>query len=107
MLFKLTKIILCLFLLFCTHIAYAKIVDGIIAYVNDDVITEGDLTKLFSDRIAELQQVYRFSTSEANEKAQEERAELLDKLIRQILVIQEAQRQQIQKKTRLLNLPPS
>jgi len=76
--------------------AYAKIVDGIIAYVNSDVITEGDLNKLFSDRIAELQQVYRFSPSEANAKAQQERSELLDKLIRQILVIQEAQRQQIQ-----------
>ncbi|HIE29843.1 TPA: hypothetical protein EYP66_21445 [Candidatus Poribacteria bacterium] len=96
MLFKLTKITVCLFLLFCTLMAYAKIVDGIIAYVNSDVITEGDLNKLFSDRIAELQQVYRFSPSEANAKAQQERSELLDKLIRQILVIQEAQRQQIQ-----------
>jgi peptidyl-prolyl cis-trans isomerase SurA len=76
--------------------AYAKIVDGIIAYVNDDVITQGDLNKLLSDRIAELQQVYRFSRSEANEKAQQERPDLLDKLIRQILVTQEAQKEQIQ-----------
>jgi peptidyl-prolyl cis-trans isomerase SurA len=96
MLLKIAQITACLFLLFCTLMAYAKIVDGIIAYVNDDVITQGDLNKLLSDRIAELQQVYRFSRSEANEKAQQERSDLLDKLIRQILVTQEAQKEQIQ-----------
>ena len=96
MLFKLTKITICIFLLFCTHITYAKVVDGIIAYVNDDVITQGDLNKLFSDRITELQQVYQFSYTEANDKAQQERSGLLDKLIRQFLITQEAQRQQIQ-----------
>lgn len=96
MLLKLTKITLCILFLFCTYITYAKVVDGIIAYVNDDVITQGDLNKLFSDRITELQQVYQFSYSEANDKAQQERSDLLDKLIRQFLITQEAQRQQIQ-----------
>ena len=97
MLFRLTQITLCLLLLFCTYItSYAKIVDGIIAYVNDDVITQGELNKLLGERINELQQVYQFSRSEATERAQQESSGLLDKLIRQMLITQEAHRDQIQ-----------
>ena len=80
----------------CYSIAHAKIVNRILVYVNDDVVTQGELNKLIADRTMELQQLYRFSISEARERAQQERMELLDKLIRQMLLIQEAQRRQIQ-----------
>jgi len=82
--------------LYCYHTTNAKVVDHIVAYVNDDVITLVDLNLLVSERSAELQQLYRIPKSEADEKASQENANLLDKLIRRILIIQEAQRRKIE-----------
>ena len=82
--------------LYCFHTADAKVVDHIVAYVNDDVITLGDLDRLASERSAELQQIYRIPKNEADEKANQERAKLLDKLIRESLIVQEAQRRKIE-----------
>jgi len=93
---RLTTTILLLLTLYCFHTANAKVVDQITAYVNDDVITVGDLNRLLNERSAELQQIYRIPKSEADEKANQEQAALLDKLIREMLIVQEAQRQKIE-----------
>jgi len=77
-------------------VVYAKIVDRIIAYVNDDLITEYELDKVVKDRCLELQLIYRFSPAEARRKAESECSELLDKMIRQMLLVHEAMKRNIQ-----------
>lgn len=74
----------------------AKVVDKIIAYVNDDIITRYELDKVVEERTLELQQIYQFSPVEAERKAKQERSELLDKMIRKMLLVQEALRRDIQ-----------
>ena len=64
--------------------------DQIIAYVNDEVITNWELENLVKQRALELSQIHHFSKREANEQAQQERHELLDRLIRQMLLVETA-----------------
>jgi peptidyl-prolyl cis-trans isomerase SurA len=71
-------------------IATAKIFDRIIAYVNNEVITQWELENLVRQRAVELQQEHRFSPREAMERATQEREELLDRLIRQLLLVETA-----------------
>ena len=73
-----------------TNLAAARRFDQIIAYVNDDVITKWELDSVVNQKAMELQQVYRFSEREAMQKAEQERAELLDQLIRQMLLVETA-----------------
>ena len=68
----------------------ARTFDRIIAYVNDDVVTKRELDVLVNQRAMELQQVYRFSEREAFNEAERQRSELLDRLIRQMLLLEAA-----------------
>ena len=68
----------------------ARTFDRIIAYVNDDVVTKRELDVLVNQRAMELQQVYRFSEREALNEAERQRSELLDRLIRQMLLLEAA-----------------
>ena len=68
----------------------ARTFDKIIAYVNDDVVTKRELDVLVNQRAMELQQVYRFSEQEALNAAERQRSELLDRLIRQMLLLETA-----------------
>ncbi|MCE2414615.1 peptidylprolyl isomerase [Candidatus Poribacteria bacterium] len=68
----------------------ARTFDKIVAYVNDDVVTKRELDVLVNQRAMELQQVYRFSEREALNEAERQRSELLDRLIRQMLLLEAA-----------------
>ena len=68
----------------------ARIFDKIIAYVNDDVITKRSLDLLVKQRAFELQQIEGYSEREALNSAEKERGELLDRLIRQKLLLETA-----------------
>ena len=68
----------------------ARTFDKIIAYVNDDIVTKRELDVLVNQRAMELQQVYRFSEQEALNAAERQRSELLDRLIRQMLLLETA-----------------
>ena len=68
----------------------ARTFDRIVAYVNDDVVTQRELDVLVNQRAMELQQVYRFSEREALNEAERQRSELLDRLIRQMLLLEAA-----------------
>ena len=69
---------------------HARPFDRIVAYVNDDVVTQRELDVLVNQRAMELQQVYRFSEREALNEAERQRSELLDRLIRQMLLLETA-----------------
>ena len=69
---------------------HTRTFDKIIAYVNDDVVTKRELDVLVNQRAMELQQVYRFSKREALNEAERQRSELLDRLIRQMLLLEAA-----------------
>ncbi|MCG9128323.1 peptidylprolyl isomerase [Candidatus Poribacteria bacterium] len=83
-------ILLILILLNISTISSARVIDRIIAFVNDDIITQRRLDILVNQRAFELQQVYRFSEVEAQEEAEKQRSELLDRLIRQMLLLEAA-----------------
>ena len=68
----------------------ARTFDKIVAYVNDDVVTKREIDILVKQRAMELQQVYRFSEREALAEAERQRSELLDRLIRQMLLLEAA-----------------
>ncbi len=70
--------------------ATARTFDKIIAYVNDDIVTKREIDTLVNQRAIELQQVYRFTEREARTEAERQRAELLDRLIRQMLLLEAA-----------------
>ncbi len=75
---------------FAVDSAESRTFDQIIAYVNDEVITNWELENLVRQRALELNQLHNFSKREAAEKAQQERRELLDRLIRQMLLVETA-----------------
>ena len=79
-------------LLICSSVtpSPARIFDKIIAYVNDDVITKREIDILVKQRAFELQKVNRYSESEALKQAEKERTEFLDRLIRQMLLLEAA-----------------
>lgn len=68
----------------------ARTFDKIVAYVNDDIVTKRELDVLVNQRAIELQQIYRFSEREARNEAERQREELLDRLIRQMLLLEAA-----------------
>ena len=84
-------LLLCLLLISSgVSVGIARTFDRIIAYVNDDVVTKRELDVLVKQRAMELQQVYRFSEREALNKSEQQRPELLDRLIRQMLLLEAA-----------------
>ena len=76
--------------------APARRFDEIIAYVNDNVITRWELQNDVTRRALELQQNYGFSKREAIERAKREQPELLDRLIRGMLLVEAALTQKIE-----------
>ena len=89
---KTTASILLIMLILCIIVTTsdARIFDKIIAYVNDDVITKRRLDLVVKQRAFELQQMHRYTESEALKEAERERGKLLDRLIRQMLVLEAA-----------------
>ena len=86
-----TYLIICLLLITGgLATATARTFDKIVAYVNDDIVTKRELDILVNQRALELQQVYRFSEREARSEAERQRGELLDRLIRQMLLLEAA-----------------
>ena len=84
-------LLLCLLLISSgVSVGIARTFDRIIAYVNDDVVTKRELDVLVKQRAMELQQVYRFSEREALNKSEQQRPELLERLIRQMLLLEAA-----------------
>lgn len=90
--YKTTTSILLIILILCINLptSDARIFDKIIAYVNDDVITKRRLDLVVKQRAFELQQMHRYTESEALKEAEKERSELLDRLIREMLVLEAA-----------------
>ena len=85
------RIVFISILIVCTvDSARSRTFDQIIAYVNDEVITNWELENLVKQRALELIQIHNFSKREAAEKARQERHELLDRLIRQMLLVETA-----------------
>lgn len=72
----------------------ARVVDRVVAFVNAEVITQGDLTRLVDEHIRALR-IYERRTPEAARAAAESRmGELLDTLVASALLEQEARRQE-------------
>lgn len=92
MVYKVTAYLMLILLLISSGVrsSNARTFDKIIAYVNDDVVTKRELDVLVNQRAMELQQVYRFSEREALNEAEQQRPELLDRLIRQMLLLEAA-----------------
>ena len=84
-------LLLCLLLISSgVSVSVARTFDRIIAYVNDDVVTKRELDVLVKQRAMELQQVYRYSEREALNQSEQQRPDLLDRLIRQMLLLEAA-----------------
>ena len=84
--------VLFIFFVICSIVTpcSARIFDKIIAFVNDEVITKRRLDILVKQHAFELQQIEGYSEREALMKAEEERGKLLDRLIRQMLLLEAA-----------------
>ena len=84
-------LLLCLLLISSgVTVSVARTFDRIIAYVNDDVVTKRELDVLVKQRAMELQQVYRYSEREALNESERQRPDLLNRLIRQMLLLEAA-----------------
>ena len=89
----------CIIVLFCLSLVglrlglvstEAKTFDRIIAQVNNEIITEWELTTLVKQRSMELQRAYGVSREEAIRQAEQDRPQLLDQYIRQLLLVETA-----------------
>ncbi len=68
----------------------AKTFDRIIAQVNNEIITEWELTTLVKQRSIELQRGFGVNDEEAIRQAEQDRSKLLDQYIRQLLLVETA-----------------
>ena len=68
----------------------AKTFDRIIAQVNNEIVTEWELTTLVKQRSMELQRGYGVSREEAIHQAEQDRPQLLDQYLRQLLLVETA-----------------
>ncbi len=68
----------------------AKTFDRVIAQVNNEIITEWELTTLVKQRSMELQRGFGVNQDEANRQAEQDRPRLLDQYIRQLLLVETA-----------------
>ena len=73
----------------------ARVVDRIVAVVNDEVLTQGDLTRLVDEQIRALRTYERRTPEDARAIAESRMAELLDQLIASTVLDQEAKRQEV------------
>ncbi|MAF09556.1 hypothetical protein CMK11_03820 [Candidatus Poribacteria bacterium] len=72
----------------------ARVVDRIVAFVNSEVLTQGDLTRLVDEHIRALRVYERRTPEDARAIAESRMGELLDTLIASTLLEQEARRQE-------------
>ena len=72
------------------QIAQGRTFDRIIGFVNDEVITAWEIETLVKQRAMELQRFHNFSKQEARQQAEEDRPQLLDQFIRQMLLVETA-----------------
>ena len=72
----------------------ARIVDRIVAVVNNEVLTQGDLTRLVDEHIRALRTYERRTPEDARAIAESRMSELLDQLIASAVLDQEAKRQE-------------
>lgn len=86
-------VLLCAAMAFPPH-SNAKIVDRIVAFVNAEALTLGDLQKLIRDHAQLLQAFQRLSPAEAQRAAEEQSEAHLQELIATSLLVQEARRQE-------------
>ncbi len=88
-------LLLCAFMAFPTP-SNAKIVDRIVAFVNAEALTMGDLQKLIRDHAQLLQAFQRLSPAEAQRAAEAQSEAHLQELIATSLLVQEARRQELE-----------
>ena len=72
----------------------ARVVDRIVAVVNDEVFTQGDLTRLVDEHIRALRTYERRTPEDARAIAESRMPDLLDQLIASTVLDQEAKRQE-------------
>ena len=68
----------------------ARTFDRIIAQVNNEIITEWELTTLVKQRSMELQRGFGVNEEESIRQAEQDRSKLLDQYIRQLLLVETA-----------------
>lgn len=72
----------------------ARIVDRVVAFVNAEVLTQGDLTRLVDEHIRALRIYERRAPEDARAEAEGRMGELLDTLIASTLLEQQARKQE-------------
>ena len=92
-LFLIAFFLFCQPALFCPFARSAEVVERILVVVNDEIITEQDLEFVMAPVVAQYRTAY---TGQAlQEKIKEARAEFLDKVIEDKLILSEAKRRQV------------
>ncbi len=79
--------------LFCPFARSAEVVERILAVVNDEIVTEQDLEFVMAPVVAQYRTAY--TGQELQEKIKEARAEFLNKVIEDKLILSEAKRRQV------------
>ncbi len=97
---KLMQIVILLttyYLLLTTYYLYAAVVNKAIAKVNDDVILQSDYEEAVNPVISQIQKTYGevMSQEDMDKKIAEIRKELLDQMIDQKLLLQEAKKKDV------------
>lgn len=87
---KAVFLFLIFFLAFMPQKASAEVVDGIVAVVNDDVITQGDINEVLIPIYSQYKATY--SDEQLIQKLQEARKDILLQMIEDKLIIQEAEK---------------
>ena len=83
----------CQTVLFCPFARSAEVVERILAVVNDEIVTEQDLEFVMAPVVAQYRTAY--TGQELQEKIKEARAEFLNKVIEDKLILSEAKRRQV------------
>ena len=87
------SLIIALILCLCPGLYAADIIDKIVAVVNDDVITQSELQESMLPFVADYK--VRYGEEELSDKLDEVRADALNRLIEEKLIIQEAKKRDI------------
>ena len=73
-----------------------KIVEKIIAIVNDDIITKSEFDERVDKTREQLKQLYKYTDARLNEESEKAKPQILDTMIDEILFVQEAMKRNIQ-----------
>ena len=92
-LFLMALFLSCQMVLFRPLAHSAEVVERILAVVNDEIVTEQDLEFVMAPVVAQYRTAY--TGSELQEKIKEARAEFLNKVIEDKLILSEAKRRQV------------